>query len=77
MPDFRAFWSPAAADPAEIVLDEPESRHLVAVNRAAAGDTVTVFDGRGTEWICTLREADRRSARLGVRFAQKAKPCPT
>ena len=76
MPDFRAFWTPAAADPAEITLDEPESRHLVAVNRAAAGATVTVFDGRGTEWICTLREADRRSARLAVRFAQKAAPLP-
>ncbi len=76
MPDFRAFWIPAAADPAEIVLDEAESRHLVTVNRAAAGDTVTVFDGRGQEWICTLREADRRAARLGVRFAQKAKPLP-
>jgi 16S rRNA (uracil1498-N3)-methyltransferase len=76
MPDFRAFWTPASADPSEIVLDEAESRHLVTVNRAAAGDPVTVFDGRGTEWICTLREADRRAARLGVRSAQKARPLP-
>jgi len=76
MPDFRAFWTPDAADPAAITLDEDESRHLVAVNRAGSGDTVTVFDGRGTEWICILRQADRRSARLEVRFAQKAKPLP-
>src|SRR5471030_400825 len=76
MPDFRAFWTPASVDPAEIVLDEPESRHLVTVNRAAPDDTVTVFDGRGSEWICTLRTADRRAARLSVRSAQKARPLP-
>jgi 16S rRNA (uracil1498-N3)-methyltransferase len=76
MTDFRAFWTPGSADPAEITLDEAESRHLVAVNRAAPGDTVTVFDGRGTEWICTLRAADRKAARLAVRFTQKARPLP-
>jgi 16S rRNA (uracil1498-N3)-methyltransferase len=37
---------------------------------------VTVFDGRGTEWICELQEADPRMARLRVRFAQKARPLP-
>lgn len=76
MPDFRAFWIPASPEPAEIVLDAEESHHLVAVNRAAAGATVTVFDGRGAEWICELAAADRRAARLKVRFAQKAKPLP-
>jgi 16S rRNA (uracil1498-N3)-methyltransferase len=76
MPDFRAFWTPTSSDPAEITLDEPESRHLVTVNRAAAGDTVTIFDGRGTEWICTLGHADRRAARLAVRSAQKAPALP-
>jgi 16S rRNA (uracil1498-N3)-methyltransferase len=76
MPDFRAFWVPASAEPAEIVLDPDESHHLVAVNRAQEGATVTVFDGRGAEWICDLREADRRRARLRVRFRQKAAPLP-
>ena len=76
MPDFRAFWTPTSAAPAEIALDEPESRHLVTVNRAAVGDPVTVFDGRGTEWSCTLSQADRRGARLAVRSAQKAPPLP-
>jgi 16S rRNA (uracil1498-N3)-methyltransferase len=76
MPDFRAFWVPASAEPAEITLTTDESRHLVSVNRAAPGATVTVFDGRGTEWICELQDADRHAARLRVRFAQKAKPLP-
>lgn len=74
MPDFRVFCAPATAEPAEITLSSDESHHLVAVNRARAGDTVTAFDGRGMEWICTLKEADKRSARLQVRFTQRAKP---
>jgi 16S rRNA (uracil1498-N3)-methyltransferase len=76
MADFRAFCIPTAAEPTDIALSATESHHLIAVNRAQAGDTVTVFDGRGTEWICALAGADKRSARLQVRFAQKIKPLP-
>ncbi len=76
MPDFRVFCLPPVTDPSEIVLSEAESHHLVAVNRAKAGDTVVAFDGRGAEWICELADAAKREARLKVRFAQKAKPVP-
>ena len=48
----------------------------MAVNRAKAGDTVVAFDGRGCDWICELADADKRAARLKVRFAQRAKPLP-
>ncbi|MGA2018520.1 MAG: RsmE family RNA methyltransferase [Opitutaceae bacterium] len=76
MPHFRAYCLPPVTDPAEIALPEAESHHLVAVSRAKPGDTVVVFDGRGSEWICELADADKRSAVLKVRFAQKAKPLP-
>ena len=76
MPDFRAHATPATAEPAELTLSAEESHHLVVVNRAAHGDTVVAFDGRGTEWICELAAADKRAARLKVRFRQKAKPLP-
>lgn len=76
MPDFRAFCAPATAEPSEIDLNAEESHHLVTVNRARAGDTVTAFDGRGAEWICELARADGRAARLKVRFKQRAKPLP-
>jgi 16S rRNA (uracil1498-N3)-methyltransferase len=76
MPDFRVHFLPPVADPAEITLSADESHHLVAVNRAAMGATVVAFDGRGSEWICELADADKRAARLKVRFAQKAKPLP-
>jgi 16S rRNA (uracil1498-N3)-methyltransferase len=76
MPDFRVFCQQAVADPREIALGADESHHLVAVNRAAQGATVVAFDGKGSEWICELTNADKRAARLKVRFAQKAKPMP-
>ena len=74
MPDFRAFISPATAEPAELTLDADESHHLVAVNRARVGDTVVAFDGRGTEWISELVSDRKNAAVLKVRFRQKAKP---
>jgi 16S rRNA (uracil1498-N3)-methyltransferase len=76
MPDFRVHCFPAVTDPKELVLSPEESHHLVAVNRAGKGATVVAFDGKGSEWICELADADKRSARLKVRFAQKAKPMP-
>jgi 16S rRNA (uracil1498-N3)-methyltransferase len=76
MPDFRVHVLPSVSDPKEIQLSPDESHHLVAVNRAAQGATVVAFDGKGSEWICELADADKRSARLKVRFAQKAKPMP-
>jgi 16S rRNA (uracil1498-N3)-methyltransferase len=76
MPDFRVHCLPGVADPKEITLTPDESHHLVAVNRAAPGATVVAFDGKGSEWICELAEADKRAARLKVRFAQKAKAMP-
>ena len=76
MPDFRVHFRPSVTDPKEIALSPEESHHLVAVNRAALGATVVAFDGRGSEWICELAYADKRAARLRVRFAQRAKPMP-
>jgi 16S rRNA (uracil1498-N3)-methyltransferase len=76
MPDFRAFCSPATAEPTEIILSADESHHLVNVNRARSGDTVVAFDGRGHEWICELIGDRKNAASLKVRFKQNLKPLP-
>lgn len=76
MPDFRAYCSPSTTEPSEILLSPEESHHLVVVNRAAIGDTVVAFDGRGSEWICALHGDRKNGASLKVRFHQKAKPLP-
>lgn len=67
MSDFRAFSPPRAGVVTEITLSADESHHLVAVNRARAGDQVVVFDGRGTEWTCELVSDRKNSAVLKVR----------
>jgi 16S rRNA (uracil1498-N3)-methyltransferase len=76
MPDFRAYCSPAKAEPVEITLSADESHHLVAVNRARPGDTVVAFDGRGSEWICELANDRKNGALLKVRFKQRFNPLP-
>jgi len=76
MPDFRAFCSPATAEPTAITLSADESHHLVTVNRARTGDTVVAFDGRGHEWICELAADQKNAAVLKVRFKQNLKPLP-
>ena len=76
MSDFRAFCVPPTAEPVELTLSPDESHHLVAVNRARAGDTVVAFDGRGHEWICDLVGERKQGAVLKVRFKQNLKPLP-
>jgi len=76
MPDLRCFFRPPELEPSEIRLNKAESHHLVATNRAHVGDTVVVFDGLGSEWVCNCAVADRGEAVLKVRFNQKARPLP-
>jgi 16S rRNA (uracil1498-N3)-methyltransferase len=76
MPDFRVFCLPPAPASAEIALSPEESHHLVAVNRARAGDPVIAFDGCGTEWACELAVDRKNAAVLRVRSRRTAPPLP-
>ncbi len=73
MPDFRVHRPPSPQPAAEFVLSPEESHHLVAVNRARAGDTVIAFDGRGTEWTCVVVHDRKNGATLRVQ-ATHARP---
>ncbi len=76
MSDFRVYCRPDHPDPAELHLSPEESRHLVNVNRAQEGATVVAFDGRGTEWVCSLATAHKQRAILRVDSARSAGPRP-
>ena len=71
MPDHRVFHPSPATAVTELRLSPEESHHLVTVNRARAGDPVVAFDGTGTEWTCTLADADRRAATLRVESTRR------
>jgi len=75
MSDFRAFCTPATAEPAEIGLSAAESHHLIAVNRARPGDVVVAFDGHGREWFCELIAAPKDAAVLKVRSSRRVPRC--
>jgi 16S rRNA (uracil1498-N3)-methyltransferase len=61
---------------AELVGDE--ARHLARVLRAAIGDAVAVFDGRGSEWPArvTAIGRDRVGLEVGPPLAPPAPPLP-
>jgi 16S rRNA (uracil1498-N3)-methyltransferase len=76
MPDFRAHAPAATADAAEIRLTPEESHHLVTVNRCSRGDPVTVFDGRGREWLTACADPSKAGAVLRVKESRLAPPLP-
>src|SRR5439155_17965978 len=61
------FFEPALdAGDENVVLPRDEAEHLVRVLRLGAGDTVSVFDGRGREYLARVTTAVRRDVRLQV-----------
>jgi len=50
----------------EIELDEEQSHYVLRVLRLQSGDAVSIFDGRGGEWLASLVKTGKRtcSARL-------------
>jgi 16S rRNA (uracil1498-N3)-methyltransferase len=61
------FLAPAL-DPGDdmVALPREEGEHLTRVLRLGVGDTVSVFDGRGTEFLARVVSARRRDVRLQV-----------
>jgi 16S rRNA (uracil1498-N3)-methyltransferase len=48
------------------VLPRDEAEHLTRVLRLGPGDTIAVFDGRGSEFLARVVSTDRRSARVQI-----------
>ena len=59
------FFAPALDAGDEMVaLPRDEGEHLRRVLRLGVGDTVTVFDGRGHEWLARVASVVRRDVRV-------------
>lgn len=61
------FFAPAL-DPGDESVDLPreESEHLKRVLRIGVGDTVSVFDGRGHEYLARVASTERRDVRVQI-----------
>jgi 16S rRNA (uracil1498-N3)-methyltransferase len=53
---------------AEVELERDEAHHVARVLRLARGESLALFDGRGSEWRATLVETSGRTVR--VRLAE-------
>jgi 16S rRNA (uracil1498-N3)-methyltransferase len=69
------FFTPSL-DPGDetVTLPRDEADHLIRVLRIGVGDTVSVFDGRGREFLARVISADRHEARARVQIVSSAKP---
>jgi 16S rRNA (uracil1498-N3)-methyltransferase len=67
------FFAPAL-DPGDetVALPREEGEHLARVLRINVGDTVTVFDGRGHEWLARVASILRRDVR--VQLVKRSQP---
>jgi len=62
----RFFAPPAAFHQNTVKLSADEAKHLREVLRLKPGDQVFVFDGAGNEFRCTIQQAKRDEATLGI-----------
>ena len=64
-------------DPASqtLRLDPDEARHALKVLRLAAGDTISITDGRGNLYTCRIDAADRRTGELTLRTESVETEC--
>jgi 16S rRNA (uracil1498-N3)-methyltransferase len=60
------FFSAEPIVAGRITLDGTEAHHLLHVMRAAVGQTVTLFDGSGAEFLAVVESLGRSSASLQV-----------
>jgi 16S rRNA (uracil1498-N3)-methyltransferase len=69
------FFAPSL-DPGDetVRLPKDEGEHLTRVLRLSTGDTVSVFDGRGREFLARVVDARRREVRL--QLLSKVDPAP-
>ena len=72
-PAVHRFLAPTL-DPGDetVVLPRAEGEHLTRVLRVGVGDTVSVFDGRGHEWLARVVSIVRRDVR--VQLVSRAQP---
>jgi 16S rRNA (uracil1498-N3)-methyltransferase len=72
----RVYAPDVQSGDAQCVLGPDESHHLAQVLRIRAGESVQVFDGRGTQWLATVATVGRREVVLTINAAIDATPEP-
>ncbi len=61
---FRVQHDDARETGDELTLGREDCKHVARVLRLAAGESIGVFDGRGSEWLAEIVDADRDAVRV-------------
>ena len=69
----RFFAEPSAVNSESITITGDDVQHISRVLRLKCGDTVSVCDGRGTDYICTLADISKSEVRAQIKQKQKKK----
>lgn len=72
MRHYRVYSDTALALGAQAELDKGAAKHLAAVLRVGLGDTITVFNGDGFNYLCSVLEITKSA--LSVRVVSKSDP---
>jgi 16S rRNA (uracil1498-N3)-methyltransferase len=72
----RFYLPPERCSGGTLVLDGREAHHALHVLRLRGGDAVTVLDGAGTVFHCTVAGTGRDRVDLAVRERQELPPLP-
>ena len=72
MRNYRVYSDTVLAVGAQVELDKGATKHLVAVLRVGLGDTITVFNGDGFNYLCSVIEITKSS--LSVSVTSKSDP---
>jgi len=62
----RFFISPDQCKPPDLFLTGREAHHALHVLRLRPGDSITVLDGAGHEFLCKIQKSDRDKVSLSI-----------
>ncbi len=66
MRTIRLYTEQSLQTDATLILEDGPASHLTRVLRAREGDSVTLFNGLGWDWSCTVAEVSKRETRIAV-----------
>ena len=75
MPRFFIDYTPAVGTTA--VIEGGDARHIAGALRMTAGETLTLCDGKGTDYACTVTAVERERVTLSVNAATPTTAEPT
>lgn len=75
MPRFFIDYTPAVGTTA--VIEGGDARHIAGALRMTAGETLTLCDGKGTDYACTVTAVERERVTLAVDAATPTTAEPT